>query len=163
MRTDECAQCIAESDPTWNDCVGCDGVAYSGMEFNPCGRCINSSRSDFVQFGTDCSGQCDGDHEMDECAQCLSSSDPQRNGCLGCDGVPYSGKELNECGYCIDANDTHFSDYGLDCRGQCATSEDDTFYLDECGQCLLRSDPLYDDCCGGDIHKQVWFELSEPA
>ncbi len=57
-------KCILESDYTWNQCVGCNGVADSETAVNPCSRCVDLHRNDFFDFGRDC----DGCKELDECA-----------------------------------------------------------------------------------------------
>jgi len=143
---DECGQCLLTSSKEWNACVGCDGVAHSNMSYNPCGRCINSRRSDFKTYGQDCSGECEGDHEEDECGNCLLRTSDEWNGCVGCDGVANSGKIYNDCGSCQDPDDESFDEYGRDCTGNCAKSAMSQHYVDECGQCLLLNDAKWNKC-----------------
>ena len=152
LRMDECGACIAESDPTWNACIGCDNIPNSGFKFNSCGRCIDSTRLDFNSFGKDCNDECDGNAQYDACNRCLVPSSSEWNECVGCDGKVDSNKTYNECGLCIDANDPEFDQYGRDCRGLCASSTE-KYEIDSCGQCLAVSDPQANDCCDGDTRK----------
>jgi len=146
LKEDRCGQCITESDQNWDNCVGCDNVANSGMEFNPCGYCIHSNSSDFGSYGYDCRNICNGGYQYDECGECRAQSDTDWNDCVGCDGVANSGMEYNECGSCVSSNDDNFDDYGKDCMGQCSSSVQNTHYIDECGQCLLVTDPSWNNC-----------------
>lgn len=62
----------------------------------------------------DCKGICPGTAVTDQCGQCLDSTgDANYNNCIGCDNVPFSGKEYNFCGRCINATRSDFDDYGL--------------------------------------------------
>ena len=89
---------------------------------------------------------------MDECGNCLTTEDPTRDACVGCDNVAHSGKEFNSCGVCAVKNDSNFEDYGKDCRGVCTSGTSNTYYLDDCDQCLLPSDSSWNSCldCNGD-------------
>ena len=78
-------------------------------------------------------------------------SDPLLNFCLGCDGVPYSGKIYNECGVCASPqNETDWA-RGRDCTGVC---DDGAHFVDDCGACLAYADPLllekWNSCVGCD-------------
>ena len=84
MKEDRCGQCITESDQSWDNCVGCDNVANSGMAFNDCGYCIDSSRTDFATYGMDCTGKCNGGYVYDECGECKAASDSTWNECVVC-------------------------------------------------------------------------------
>merc|ERR1712154_183710 len=89
---------------------------------------------------------CNGGYQYDECGECRAQSDTDWNGCVGCDGMANSGMEYNECGSCVSSNDDNFEDYGKDCMGQCSSSVQNTHYIDECGQCLLVTDPKWNNC-----------------
>merc|ERR1712154_152121 len=78
---DRCGKCLKPSSKEWNECVGCDNVPNSNMMLNPCRMCILSTRSDFKTYGTDCSGECDGKHEIDDCDKCLLRTDAEWNSC----------------------------------------------------------------------------------
>lgn len=58
----------------------------------------------------------------------------------------FVGKEFNGCGVCANRNDTNWNDYGKDCRGVCSGSIANTYYVDDCGNCLLPSDDSWNDC-----------------
>ncbi|ETO33163.1 hypothetical protein RFI_03944, partial [Reticulomyxa filosa] len=86
-RKDKCGQCLPSDDESFDDCVGCDGVAFSGKKINPCGFCLQNNSSNFATYGRDCNDTCNGQHAIDSCGQCLSQSDPSWDSCVGCDGV----------------------------------------------------------------------------
>lgn len=102
MVVDACGACLTVSDPLFDACVGCDGVAYSGAtpdceqhcqgtyEVNACGYCLDPnnyhSREMFDEYGTDCKGICEGEHYEDQCGECLAPSDPAWDACLEEDG-----------------------------------------------------------------------------
>eukprot|EP01084_Bolivina_argentea_P179555 310264_1 len=130
---DNCGQCLLPSDTKWNDCLPTILPTIS-----PTKSCDNIEK--------DCAGNCFGNRKIDSCGQCLLVSDVSWNNCIGCDGVVNSGKVFNSCGYCISHTDANFDDYGKDCRGICSTSATDTYYIDECGECLLRSDLKWNEC-----------------
>merc|ERR1719410_2022895 len=46
----------------------------------------------------------------------------------------------------MDPTDATFDTEGKDCRGICPTSVLDHHFLDTCGQCLLVTDPQWNDC-----------------
>jgi len=160
LKEDRCGQCVAESDQRWDDCVGCDNVANSGKVFNECGYCLSPDTDGFDTVGKDCRGKCGDLYTFDECDECKAVDDDTRNDCLGCDGRPNSGYERNDCDECISVNDANFADYGKDCKGQCASSVQETHYVDECGTCLLPSDERWNQCVpevtaeGGDLEKK---------
>ncbi len=39
-RLDKCGNCLLPSDPSWNGCLGCDGVANSNWKLNSCFECV---------------------------------------------------------------------------------------------------------------------------
>eukprot|EP01084_Bolivina_argentea_P072547 131731_1 len=170
---DLCGNCLTKLDPTWNSCVGCDGLpdnstydcagvcagnstydctGVCGGDFamNPCSHCINSTRTDFTSFGKDCTGNCINDasktHQKDKCGQCLLISDSNWNRCVGCDGIPDSGFEFNVCGQCLHSNDTVFETAGKDCYGTCNGNHT----YDQCGACLATNDESMNVCLGCD-------------
>lgn len=148
---DECGNCIEESNAKWNDCVDCDGVVNGNKEENGCGFCIVPG-DNFEDYGKDCNGVCEGDWTYDQCGSCLSPGDETRNACVGCDGVANSGKTLNPCGSCQSITDAKWNDYGRDCRGECSANIAETYYVDDCGQCLLPSSHQWNNCIGtGDV------------
>ena len=69
---------------------------------------------------------------------------PQKDQCIKY--FQNSGKKLNGCGVCVDENDENFDDYGTDCSGNCTTSIANTYYMDDCGQCLLTTDEKWNNC-----------------
>ncbi|ETO05633.1 hypothetical protein RFI_31762 [Reticulomyxa filosa] len=143
---DMCGQCLSPDDESFNDCVGCDGVSFSGMKINPCGICLNSTSSNFTTFGMDCNDVCYGTWNKDKCGQCLPSDDESFDDCVGCDGVAFSGKKINPCGFCLQNNSSNFATYGRDCNDTCNGQH----AIDSCGQCLSQSDPSWDSCVGCD-------------
>ena len=78
---DDCGICRWVYSLEWNGCVGCDGIAHSGKEWNPCGLCIVNTTSNFQTLGQDCSGKCDGTMEYDDCGQCLPRNNVKWNSC----------------------------------------------------------------------------------
>ena len=98
-------------------CAGCDGVPFSGLEFDDCGVCGGDNSS---CTGCTDSGACNYDEnatiddgcEYETCAGCMDSGacnyDPTATidegcdyvTCAGCDGVPFSGLEFDACGIC---------------------------------------------------------------
>ena len=79
--------------------MGCDNVANSGMAFNDCGYCIDSSRTDFATYGMDCTGKCNGGYVYDECGDCKAESDSTWNECVVCLQPPFhamSGLKLEK-------------------------------------------------------------------
>ena len=161
MRKDQCGQCLNEykNATLWNNCLDCEGVAFGGKELNDCDFCLNRNDTLFDTYGKDCTGNCADasaeTYEYDRCGQCLSTADATRDSCVGCDDVPFSNKTWNPCNKCIDKNDPNFNDIGRDCTNNCPASEDVTYYMDDCGQCLLKSNPDYDNCCEGDPNKRT--------
>ena len=173
---DECNNCLLTTDSTWNSCVGCDGIANSGKEINPCGICMSTDLSTFSTAGQDCSGVCYGEYVEDLCGNCLLTTDESWDNCVGCDGIANSGKEINPCGYCVLGTAANFDTYGMcifalfsvyfyfyffifisiffifvsyigtDCNGTCPTSARDTHYIDDCGNCLLTTDDEWNSC-----------------
>ena len=93
---DICGDCRNSSDPMRDSCVGCNDQVDSGIELNPCSVCIVATRDDFETYGQDCSGECNGEHQVDSCGNCLLMTDSNWNGCLGCDGIANSNKKENE-------------------------------------------------------------------
>lgn len=146
LKEDRCNQCVAESDERWDYCVGCDNVAHSGKEFNPCGYCLSPDTDGFDTVGMSCRNICEDLYSWDECDQCKAVTDDTRNACVGCDGKPNSGYEYNPCDMCINRNDANFNDYGKDCTGECPTSVLETHHVDECGQCLLTGSDEWNNC-----------------
>ena len=118
---DECGNCLTTEDATRDSCVGCDGVAGSGKEFNECGVCVLANDTNFDNYGRDCRGICtsieEQTYEYDDCNQCLLPSDSSWNSCLDCEDVANGGKELNDCGFCLHPNDASFDSYGKNCKG----------------------------------------------
>lgn len=76
----------------------------------------------------------------------MNSTDPQRDSCVGCDNVEYSGKELNPCSFCIDSTRDDFDTYGEDCNGTCQGNAQ----TDSCGKCMLPSSTEWNSCVGCD-------------
>ena len=120
---DACGNCKFLSDPTFDDCIGCDGVKDSGYKWNPCHICIPETKSDFDSFGKDCEGVCDGGKILDECGKCLKPTNPRFDYCVGCDGIPNSGKTKDcagicdgpfkfQCGSCVNSSIT------IDCNSE---------------------------------------------
>jgi len=170
---DVCGICFGEG----NTCIGCDGVANSQKTYDDCGVCGGNGKAcqdcSGDAFGTkkyDACGVCDGDGQSciggcdghggkaDLCGVCNG-----HNACLGCDGVPRSGKRYDRCGAC----DGHNECYGCDgrpysgkkydrcgvCDGQdecnpvnvgCDGVADSTAKYDQCGVCDGT-----DDCLSG--------------
>jgi hypothetical protein len=96
-----------------------------------------------TQSEKDCRGVCFGQYLTDRCGQCLSSENSaQWDSCVGCDGVPNSGKKVNICGYCLSTSDSDFSTYGMDCNQNCNGG----FVVDSCGNCLSPSSEEYNSC-----------------
>jgi len=107
-------------------CVGCDGVAYSGVTVDACGTCGGDGQScvgcDGRPFGAqldqcgrcggnnacvDCAGVPNGNAVIDVCNVCGGDG----NSCKGCDGIVFSGKVVDQCGICAGTNAC------LDCAG----------------------------------------------
>jgi len=147
LKEDECGNCLEESNAQWNDCVDCEGVVNGNARENPCGFCrVYIEQYEFENYGRDCNGVCEGGWTYDECGQCLSPANATRNACVGCDGIANSGKQTNECGNCVLSSDPNFDSYGRDCRGVCSANIAETYYVDECAQCLLPSSPKWNNC-----------------
>eukprot|EP01084_Bolivina_argentea_P272509 464005_1 len=83
---DECGECLSPDDESANSCLGCDGVANSEKEYNECGYCVLSTSPDFDDYGKDCNGTCPSSirdtHYVDECGNCLLTSDSAWNDCI---------------------------------------------------------------------------------
>eukprot|EP00486_Rosalina_sp_Unknown_P004694 CAMPEP_0201571072 /NCGR_PEP_ID=MMETSP0190_2-20130828/13660_1 /ASSEMBLY_ACC=CAM_ASM_000263 /TAXON_ID=37353 /ORGANISM="Rosalina sp." /LENGTH=819 /DNA_ID=CAMNT_0047995337 /DNA_START=127 /DNA_END=2586 /DNA_ORIENTATION=+ len=150
LKEDECGQCLYESDLGWNSCIDCEGVAGGGKQENECGFCKNPSDADFETYGKNCNGDCTAQSEevysLDRCGICKTSEDSTRDACVGCDNVADSNKILNPCGVCVNKDDENFADYGKDCRGECTTTIANTYYVDDCGNCLLPSSDEWNSC-----------------
>lgn len=141
-KLDDCNQCLLRSDQKWDNCVGCDGTPFSGFKYNDCHKCLHFNETYFSTLGKDCAGKCYGTSKNDSCGQCLVPSDKNWNHCVGCDGVPNSGKIYNPCGVCLPSNANDFDSHGKDCAGICNGDH----WKDACGQCLLINDPKWDNC-----------------
>ncbi|KAH3744682.1 exocyst complex subunit 4 [Pelomyxa schiedti] len=143
LQYNECGGCGAIT----KTCRGCDGVLWSAAAEDECGIC-KGTNSCF-----DCSGEPWGQHVYDLCGQCVIPGDPTMNDCLGCDNVPFSGKELDYC-YVCDGSNTCFGCDGVAYSGK---------QYDGCGECgkdgtectgcdgAYWSKTVLDDCkvCGG--------------
>eukprot|EP01083_Nonionella_stella_P128787 390331_1 len=143
---DSCGQCLLPSSTEWDSCIGCDGED-SDYTLNPCGRCISLSDPNWESYGTDCTGNCTTGttHSVDACGNCLEESSTEWNKCLGCDLKPNSNFKVNPCGRCVLFTDPNWENYGTDCTGNCSTGVR-VHYVDECGQCLLPLDELWNAC-----------------
>ena len=125
------------------DCLGCDGVPYSGKIFDQCNVCGGD--------GTSCLG-CDGvpfsGKVFDQCNVCAGDG----TSCLGCDGVPFSAKVVDQCNVCggdgkscLGCDNIPFSNKQIDqcnvCGGDgkscldCKAQPFGTSSLDRCGVC----------------------------
>lgn len=104
-------------DGNGQSCLGCDGVPFSGKVFDQCNVCDGNGQS--------CLG-CDGvpfsAKVVDQCNVCGGDG----TSCLGCDGVPNSGKVLDQCNICggdgkscLDCNSKPFGTASLDRCGVC--------------------------------------------
>lgn len=84
---DACGVCDGDG----TSCLGCDGVANSGLVDDACGVCGGD--------GTSCMG-CDGvawsGLVYDVCGVCGGDD----SSCAGCDGIPWSGASYDACGVC---------------------------------------------------------------
>ena len=78
---DDCGYCRWIYSSEWNNCLCCDGIVNSGKIWNPCGKCILNTTSNFYTLGKDCNGTCDGSKEYDDCGQCLYRTDYKWNSC----------------------------------------------------------------------------------
>lgn len=112
---DVCGVCDGDT----TTCQGCDRVPNSPSIFDACGSCGSPSEGPSGTFNktcTDCSGNQDAPGEVyghkvrDDCGVCRDPADPlfsraglpdyHLGGCVGCDGVPFSGIALDPCGVC---------------------------------------------------------------
>eukprot|EP01090_Pellita_catalonica_P007742 TRINITY_DN1833_c0_g1_i1.p1 TRINITY_DN1833_c0_g1~~TRINITY_DN1833_c0_g1_i1.p1 ORF type:complete len:480 (-),score=53.14 TRINITY_DN1833_c0_g1_i1:49-1488(-) len=136
---DVCGECEGDL-----SCIGCDGVAHSGLVMDGCGVCGGRNRS--------CSG-CDGIPYSDACEDECGVCNGDGSSCADCDGVPNGPNPPNECGRCDGQTPC------IDCFG-CV---DGGAVRDECGVCggdgsTCRGcdGELWGDCldmcgdCGGD-------------
>ncbi|KAJ9465286.1 Circumsporozoite protein [Diplonema papillatum] len=86
LRTCGCSRSTVPEDMS---CLGCDGVAGSGMILDRCGVCGGN--------GTSCP-ECDDGRIRGACG-CQEPGVPDLS-CLGCDNVAFSGKVVDHCGVC---------------------------------------------------------------
>lgn len=97
--------------------AGCDGIPSSTVAFDRCGVCGGKN---------DCF--CDRNNETlrsDSCGYCGVPDDGFWNRCVGCDGLPNSGRNYDACGVCGGLND---------CRG-CDGIPGSKAVRDACGVC----------------------------
>ena len=66
---------------------------YQFYLFLSCGTCVGGNTGKAEDFGMDLCGVCAGDNTS----------------CVGCDGVPNSGKVFDECGDCLLISDPGFN------------------------------------------------------
>eukprot|EP00727_Mastigamoeba_balamuthi_P004613 m51a1_g1415 putative lectin domain-containing protein (1303) ;mRNA; r:35350-40195 len=171
LKLDQCGICGGN-----DSCIGCDGVARSPpYQYDQCGICggngttctdchnIPWGKAEFDRCGV-CGGNnscvgCDGVARMppatvDACGECGGKGVK----CMGCDGVPNSGKVLDRCGVCGGNNQC------VGCNNKTATGSEVVWYYDLCGVCtnivnltcvgcdgVAFSGKQYDECfvCGG--------------
>ncbi len=100
-------KCILESDYTWNQCVGCNGVADSET---------GVSGSEMISLSL---GVTVMDLQNWTSVQCLETSSVDWDKCIGCDGIPFSNKSFNECGRCLLETDPEFDNCCDECRNVC--------------------------------------------
>ena len=84
---DDCNICQLKTNVVnFTDCAGqCNGKANIS-----CGYCVGGMSGKPLTYGQDACGICRGDNSS----------------CLGCDGVPNSGKTPDFCGKCLLPNDS---------------------------------------------------------
>jgi gliding motility-associated-like protein len=46
---DDCNNCLLPDDPSWNDCVDCNGIPFGMAMIDSCGFCLQPGDSDFNQ------------------------------------------------------------------------------------------------------------------
>eukprot|EP00457_Paulinella_chromatophora_P002143 gb/GEZN01002147.1/.p1 GENE.gb/GEZN01002147.1/~~gb/GEZN01002147.1/.p1 ORF type:complete len:777 (+),score=18.07 gb/GEZN01002147.1/:24-2354(+) len=120
--------------------------AYSA-ENRPC-ACESSPGCPLCKMRDECA-HCGGDGRVDVCGNCLSPSSPLFDTtCLGCDGVPNSGKKLDVCGLCDGRGDYDACHRCLQ-PGDPDRIEPGRGGFDACGKCFAYSNPLYNKTCVG--------------
>ena len=87
-------------------------------------------------FENDCTGECGGFAELDECGVCLGGNST----CTDCFGIPNGDAVLDNCGTCDD-------DSLNDCVQDCAGTWGGSLILDECGECGGNNSSC-SDCAG---------------
>ena len=110
---DACGKCGGDG----KECAGCDGIPFSGMQFDFCGVCGGDNTTcigcdGVVHSGKvkDLCGICGGDNSIrDVCGLCITDN-TQGFSCSGCDGVPNSGKSIDACGECGGTNQCKWRD-----------------------------------------------------
>jgi len=128
---------------TEQTCQVLDAICAGYLEGTAPAQCSQTAPVNCSQADKDCRGVCNGQYLTDRCGQCLPSmNSAEWDDCVGCDGIPSSGKEINSCGYCISTTLSDWSTYGMDCRGVCNGG----FVTDSCGNCLSPSDDNYNSC-----------------
>ncbi|XP_022250528.1 uncharacterized protein LOC111087606 [Limulus polyphemus] len=70
----------------------CDEADDKNAYVNVCGYCVEKKTERMPDYGMDKCDVCDGN-----------------NLCIGCDGVPHSGKKTDVCGNCLLPTDLHFN------------------------------------------------------
>ncbi|ETO09948.1 hypothetical protein RFI_27431 [Reticulomyxa filosa] len=146
---------------TEQTCQVLDAICAGFVEGSAPSQCsqvpaVNCSDSD-----KDCAGICNGQSLTDRCGVCLpSQTDSRWDSCVGCDGVPYSGKKFNDCGYCLSNTTEGWQDEGKDCRGICGGD----YVVDSCGNCLSSNDENFNSCKyssgGGDSNSKASTSLT---
>ena len=109
----------------WNaSCTGCDGVPRPDLPWRK-----TSLRWDVNQQCKQISSEWgSGGLQCDACGKCGGDG----KGCVGCDGVPDSGKQYDACKVCGDPKSSSF---GASCKGCDGVPRYSPTQKDACGEC----------------------------
>ena len=118
-------------------CSGCDGIPFSGLEFDDCAVCNG--------FGNkDCAGDCFGSAGNDDCGQCSGgASGVAPNSLKDCAGFCRGNATVDNCNTCV--SDLAAFNGDMDCNNFCGGISS----TDDCGVCQHPDAAVtYRDCSG---------------
>ena len=114
--TNICGECVlGETGKDANYGMDCNNECGGTARVDSCGYCSKPTHDDRTSAFADCNNDCDGSAVTDSCGNCAGGKTGKRidyakdacgicggdnSSCVGCDGVPNSGKIRDSCGVC---------------------------------------------------------------
>ena len=114
--TNICGECVlGETGKEANHGMDCNNECSGTARVDSCGYCSKPTHDDRTSAFADCNNDCDGSAVNDSCGNCAGGKTGKgidyakdacgicggdNSSCVGCDGVPNSGKIRDSCGVC---------------------------------------------------------------